>query len=95
MADRIAADRCRSYPRFERAVDRAIGFGAARRAVGIRQPQRTGEPDPGLRRNAPVPCTVSLIRRGGTSIAFANQYWEMPIGFRRSSTSTSPGAIGG
>src|SRR5271168_4430607 len=39
-------------------------------------------------------CTISLIRRGGTSIALASRYCEMPIGSRNSLLRISPGWVG-
>ena len=41
-----------------------------------------------------LPCTISLIRRGGTSIALAILYCEMPIGSRNSVNRISPGWVG-
>src|SRR6516225_4888278 len=38
-----------------------------------------------------LPCTISLIRRGGTSIALAIRYWEMASGSRDSVLRMSPG----
>src|ERR1051326_5125084 len=35
------------------------------------------------------------MRRGGTLMSFARRYCAMPIGFRNSSDSTSPGCTGG
>src|SRR5258705_3472033 len=41
-----------------------------------------------------LPCTISLMRRGGTSIAFAIRYCEIPIGSRNSVRRISPGWVG-
>src|SRR5262245_24223214 len=41
------------------------------------------------------PWTISLIRRGGTLIALASAYCEMPNGLRNSSSRISPGCEGG
>src|SRR5271154_6866672 len=41
-----------------------------------------------------LPCTISLIRRGGTSIALAIRYCEMPNGSRNSDLRISPGWVG-
>ena len=41
-----------------------------------------------------TPCTISLIRRAGTLISFAKRYSLIPIGFKDSSRSSSPGLIG-
>src|SRR6478609_9481390 len=40
------------------------------------------------------PWTISLMRRGGTSIAFAIRYCEIPIGSRNSVNRISPGWVG-
>src|ERR1700751_1034524 len=40
------------------------------------------------------PCTISLMRRGGTSIALAIRYCEIPIGSRNSVNKISPGWVG-
>src|SRR5271154_100244 len=40
-----------------------------------------------------LPCTISLIRRGGTSIALAIRYCEMPSGSRNSALRISPGWV--
>src|ERR1700733_12629306 len=40
-----------------------------------------------------LPCTISLIRRGGTSIALAIRYCEIPIGSRNSVKRISPGGV--
>src|SRR5215210_6489022 len=42
-----------------------------------------------------LPCTISLIRRGGTPMATATLCWVIPSGVMKSSISTSPGWIGG
>src|SRR5258708_8432554 len=39
-------------------------------------------------------CTISLMRRGGTSIALAIRYCEIPIGSRNSVRRISPGWVG-
>src|ERR1700737_3339506 len=41
-----------------------------------------------------LPWTISLIRRAGTSIAFATRYCEIPIGSRNSAKRISPGWVG-
>jgi hypothetical protein len=41
-----------------------------------------------------LPYTISLIRRGGTSIALAIRYGEIPIGSRNSVSRISPGWVG-
>ena len=41
-----------------------------------------------------LPWTISLMARGETPIARAIAFWEIPIGFRYSSRSISPGVIG-
>src|ERR1700739_2455994 len=41
-----------------------------------------------------LPCTISLMRRGGTSIALAIRYCEIPIGSRNSVIRISPGWVG-
>jgi hypothetical protein len=40
---------------------------------------------------ARLPCTISLIRRGGTLMSLANRYWLIPIGSKNSSNRISPG----
>src|SRR5437762_1956826 len=40
---------------------------------------------------ARLPCTISLMRRGGTPMSFASRYSVRPSGLRNSSTSISPG----
>src|ERR1700758_4292136 len=40
------------------------------------------------------PCTISLMRRGGTSIALAIRYCEIPNGSRNSVRRISPGWVG-
>ena len=40
---------------------------------------------------ARVPCTISLIRRGGTEMSWAKRYWDSPSGSRKSAKRTSPG----
>src|SRR5271167_4589590 len=41
-----------------------------------------------------LPCTISLMRRGGTSITLAIRYCEIPIGSRNSVNRISPGWVG-
>src|SRR5271166_4561706 len=41
-----------------------------------------------------LPCTISLIRRGETSIVLAIRYCEMPSGSRNSVFRISPGWVG-
>src|SRR5699024_8720103 len=41
-----------------------------------------------------LPCTISLIRRGGTPIETASLFWVMPNPSMKSSMRTSPGWIG-
>src|SRR6201998_4962675 len=41
-----------------------------------------------------LPCTISLMRRGGTSIALAIRSCEIPIGSRNSVKRISPGWVG-
>src|ERR1700730_10972650 len=41
-----------------------------------------------------LPCTISLMRRGGTSITLAIRYCEIPIGSRNSLNRISPGWVG-
>src|SRR3974390_3047384 len=41
-----------------------------------------------------LPGTISLMRRGGTSIALAIRYCEMPSGSRNSVLRISPGWVG-
>src|ERR1700741_4299984 len=41
-----------------------------------------------------LPCTISLMRRGGTSITLAIRYCEIPIGSRNSVRRISPGWVG-
>src|SRR6478735_2572276 len=43
---------------------------------------------------ARLPCTISLMRRAGTSIALAIRYCVMPIGSRNSVMRISPGWVG-
>src|SRR6478609_5368651 len=43
---------------------------------------------------ARLPRTISLIRRGGTSIALAIRYCVIPIGSRNSVMRISPGWVG-
>ncbi|KLL95315.1 hypothetical protein NJ76_27900 [Rhodococcus sp. IITR03] len=40
------------------------------------------------------PCTISLIRRGGTPMVVARRFWVMPSGSRKSSRRISPGWMG-
>src|SRR5881296_519364 len=44
---------------------------------------------------ARLPCTISLMRRGGTPMSFASRYSVRPSGLRNSSTSISPGVTSG
>src|ERR1700739_311284 len=41
-----------------------------------------------------LPCTISLMRRGGTSLRWAIRYCETPIGSRNSVKRISPGWVG-
>lgn len=40
---------------------------------------------------ARLPCTISLIRRGGILISLAKRYWLISIGRKNSSSKISPG----
>jgi hypothetical protein len=60
-------------------------------------PELLGRTEPPVKRSAVsadierLPNTISLMRRGGTPIARARAFWLMSIGFRNSSSKTSPG----
>lgn len=42
-----------------------------------------------------LPSTISLMARGGTPMARAMAFWEIPMGIRCSSRRISPGVRGG
>jgi len=68
------------------------GLGAQPVAVG--QPEEAAQPQIRICTDARLPATISPMRCAGTPISFARRYWLMPIGFRNSSSRSSPGVTG-
>jgi hypothetical protein len=84
------------------AVRRLRSFASARKSHSIWRPYQKLSDCP---KKAPkridmagvierLPRTISLTARGGTPIARAIAFWEIPMGLRYSSSRISPGVIG-
>jgi len=57
-------------------------------------PEVSGEADRRVYGDTALPCTISLIRRGGTPIDTASLCWVIPKPSMKSSKRISPGWIG-
>ncbi len=76
----------------------ALGYlgvvsGLGTQPVAVGQPEEAAQPQIGICADGPS-SGHDLADALGTPISFARRYWLMPIGFRNSSSRSSPGVTG-